>query len=161
MHARWSMRSGPGWQSLNDCADEPEAPTPPPILTFKPPPSHQSHPPESNTVAESIDKSQLSHPEPRRVRDREHVRFVTKQACLICGRNPSDPHHLRFVQRQALSCKVSDEYTVPLCRAHHRELHRCADEAAWWQKAAIDPTASARALWLQTHPLPASSTGPQ
>ena len=109
------------------------------------------------SVAENIDKSQLSHPEPRRLRDREHVRFVAKQPCLICGRIPSDPHHLRFVQRQALGRKVSDEFTVPLCRGHHRELHRRGDETAWWQTAGIDPTASARALWLQTHPLPASS----
>jgi hypothetical protein len=109
------------------------------------------------SVAENIDKSQLSHPEPRRLRDREHVRFVAKQPCLICGRVPSDPHHLRFVQRQALGRKVSDEYTVPLCRGHHRELHHRGDETAWWQTAGIDPTASARALWLQTHPLPASS----
>ena len=90
------------------------------------------------------------------------MRFVAKQSCLICGRTPSDPHHLRFVQRQALGRKVSDEYTVPLCRGHHRELHRRGDEAAWWQKAGIDPMASARALWLQTHPLPVSSvTGAQ
>jgi hypothetical protein len=109
------------------------------------------------SVAENIDKSQLSHPEPRRLRDREHVRFVAKQPCLICGRIPSDTYHLRFVQRQALGRKVSDEFTVPLCRRHHRELHRRGDEVAWWQTAGIDPRASARALWLQTHPLPASS----
>ena len=101
-----------------------------------------------------IDKSNLSHPEPRRLRDREHVRSVTKQPCLVCGRTPSDPHHLRFAQHRALGRKVSDEYTVPLCRGHHREIHRCGDEAAWWQKAGIDPTVAARALWLQTHPLP-------
>jgi ERF superfamily len=126
---------------LNDRADEPDAPV------------------KSSTtsVAESIDKSQLSHPEPRRIRDREHMRFVAKQPCLLCGRTPSDPHHLRFVQRQALGRKVSDEFTVPLCRGHHRELHRRGDEVAWWQTAGIDPGASARALWLQTHPLPASS----
>ena len=39
-------------------------------------------------------------------------------------------------------------------RVHHREVHHCGDEAAWWQKAAIDPIVSARALWLRTHPLP-------
>ena len=111
----------------------------------------------SSTGAESIDKSELTHPEPRRVRDREHVRFVAKQACLICGRRPSDPHHLRFAQCRALGRKVSDEFTVPLCRGHHREVHRCGDEAAWWQKAGIDPTACARALWLQMHPLPTRS----
>ena len=106
----------------------------------------------SNSV--SIDKSELSHPETRRVRDREHVRFVTKQPCLICGRMPSDPHHLRFTQLRALGRKVSDEFTVPLCRGHHREVHRCGDEAAWWEKAGINPSAAARVLWLKTHPLP-------
>ena len=104
-----------------------------------------------------IDKSMLALPEPRRVRDREHVRYVTQQPCLICGRRPSDAHHLRFAQSRALSRKVSDEFTVPLCRGHHREVHRSGDEAAWWRKAGIDPTAAARALWLKTHPLPTIS----
>ena len=101
----------------------------------------------------AIDKSALGLPEPRRIRDREHVRYVTQQSCLICGRRPSDAHHLRFVQSRALSRKVSDEFTVPLCRGHHREVHRCGDEAIWWKKAGIDPTVPARALWLESHPL--------
>jgi hypothetical protein len=106
------------------------------------------------TDAPEIDKSALSHPEPRRIRDREHVRFLTKQPCLVCGRTPSDPHHVRFAQHRALGRKVSDEFTVPLCRGHHREVHRCGDEATWWRKAGIDAIATARALWLKTHPLP-------
>jgi hypothetical protein len=104
-----------------------------------------------------IDKSMLDLPESRRVRDREHVRYVTQQSCLICGRRPSDAHHLRFAQNRALSRKVSDEFTVPLCRDHHREVHRSGDEAAWWNKIGIDPTVAARALWLETHPLPTIS----
>jgi ERF superfamily len=102
----------------------------------------------------TIDKNELAHPEPRRVRDREHVRFVTTQPCLICARTPSDAHHLRFAQYRALGRKVSDEFTVPLCRGHHREVHRCGDEAAWWRKAGAYPAAAARALWLKTRPLP-------
>jgi ERF superfamily len=105
----------------------------------------------------SIDKSHLPYPEPRRIRDRSHVRFVTQQPCLICGRRPADPHHLRFTQQRALGRKVSDEFTVPLCRGHHREAHRAGDEAAWWKNAGIDPTVSARALWLVTHPLPTTA----
>jgi ERF superfamily len=101
-----------------------------------------------------IDKSKLSHPEPRRLRDRDHMRFVMKQPCLICGRTPSDPHHLRFTQPRALARKVSDEFTVPLCRGHHREVHRHGDEVRWWEKAGLDPSVAARALWLKTHPIP-------
>jgi ERF superfamily len=101
----------------------------------------------------SVEKSVLTHPEPRRIRDRDHVRFVAQQTCLVCGRQPCDAHHLRFAQNRALARKVSDEFTVPLCRGHHRELHRHGDEAAWWQKLGVDPTGAARTLWLQTHPL--------
>jgi hypothetical protein len=102
--------------------------------------------------AQPVDKSVLTHPEPRRIRDRDHVRFVARQTCLVCGRQPCDAHHLRFAQNQALARKVSDEFTVPLCRGHHRELHRHGDEAAWWQKLDINAGAAARALWLTTHP---------
>jgi hypothetical protein len=76
-----------------------------------------------------------------------------QQPCLICGRTPSDPHHLRFSQPPAIGRKVSDEFTVPLCRGHHREVHRCGDETAWWAAAGTDSQSAARLLWLKTHPL--------
>jgi ERF superfamily protein len=116
-----------------------------------------SRTPKLQPRSKMIDKSLLALPEPRRLRDRDHVKYVAKQPCLICGRRPADAHHLRFAQSRALGRKVSDEFTVPLCRGHHREVHRCSDEAAWWRAAGIDPTVSARALWLETHPLPISS----
>jgi len=99
-------------------------------------------------------KTVLALPTPRRFRDRDHVKSVAKQPCLVCGRRPADAHHLRFAQSPALGRKVSDEFIVPLCRGHHREVHRCGDEAAWWNKAHINPTETARTLWLKTHPLP-------
>jgi hypothetical protein len=111
--------------------------------------------------AAAIDKSVLSLPAPRRIRDQEHVRLVARQPCLVCGRRPADAHHLRFAQSRTLGRKVSDEFTVPLCRGHHREIHRCGNEAAWWKKAGIDPTVSARALWLESHPLPIASRAEQ
>jgi hypothetical protein len=107
-----------------------------------------------NTRIAEINKSVLAFPEPRRIRDRDHIRHVVRQPCLVCGRRPSDPHHLRFAQSRALARKVSDEFTVPLCRAHHREIHRCGNEAGWWGRTGLDPIAAARALWLETHPLP-------
>jgi hypothetical protein len=101
--------------------------------------------------AKRIDKSALAFPEPRRIRDRDHVRYVAKQPCLVCGRRPTDPHHLRFAQNRALGRKVSDEFVVPLCRGHHREVHRCGDEAAWWNKVGVNPMVAARTLWVETH----------
>jgi hypothetical protein len=109
----------------------------------------------------TINKAVLALPVSRRIRDRQHVKSVAKQPCLVCGRRPADAHHLRFAQLPALGRKVSDEFTVPLCRGHHREVHRCGEEAAWWQKTGIDPTAAARVLWLKTHPLPATIGPPE
>ena len=101
-----------------------------------------------------IDKTILAIPAARRIRDREHVKSVAKEPCLVCGRIPTDAHHLRFAQSRALGHKVSDEFIVPLCRGHHREVHRYGDERSWWNKNGIDPTVAARVLWLKTHPLP-------
>ena len=99
---------------------------------------------------DGIDKSVLVIATPRRYRNREHLRYVAQQACLICGRKQSDPHHLRYLQPRALGRKVSDEFAVPLCRSHHRAVHRAGDEQAWWKAAGIDPVKVARQLWRQT-----------
>jgi hypothetical protein len=97
-----------------------------------------------------IDKSVLTVGAPRRYRNRDHLRFVMQQPCLLCGRRPSDAHHIRFVQPRALGRKVSDEFAVPLCRGHHRAAHRSRDEHAWWRQAGIDPIKVARRLWKAT-----------
>jgi len=100
--------------------------------------------------AKGIDKSILAVAAPHRYRNREHLRYVAQQACLVCGRKPSDPHHLGFTQPRALGRKVSDEFAVPLCRGHHRAVHRSRDERAWWRQAGIDPIKVARRLWKET-----------
>jgi hypothetical protein len=120
---------------------------------------HESDPPvrrpgRKKQRRSTVDKSVLALSTPRRVRDLDHVKSEAEQPCLVCGRRPADAHHLRFAQSPALGRKVSDEFTVPLCRGHHREVHRRGDEAAWWKKTGIDPTAAARILWLKSHPLP-------
>jgi hypothetical protein len=101
---------------------------------------------------EKIDKSQLAIAEPKRLRDKAHLKFVASQPCLVCGRAPSDPHHLRFAQPRAIGMKVSDEFTVPLCRGHHRELHQAGKETTWWETKNIDALKIARDFWEQTHP---------
>ena len=99
-----------------------------------------------------IDKSALAIGEPKRLRDKAHLKFVASQPCLICGRQPADPHHLRFAQPRGIGMKVSDEFTVPLCRGHHRQLHQVGNEQSWWANFKISPLEIARGLWEQTHP---------
>jgi hypothetical protein len=84
-----------------------------------------------------------------------HLSFVRGQPCLICQQSPSDPHHLKFAQQRALGRKVSDEFTVPLCRPHHQDLHRHGNEKAWWANMQIAPMPIAKQLW------DASQTGGQ
>jgi hypothetical protein len=64
-------------------------------------------------AAAAPENREANTPNPVRERDRDHLRFVASQGCLICRRSPSDAH-----------------LTVPLCRLHHRELHRIGNEGA-------------------------------
>ena len=95
----------------------------------------------------AIDKRVLAIAKPRRYRNKDHLRYVAQQPCLICGRKPSDAHHIRYAQPRALGRKASDEFTVPLCRVHHRAVHRVGNERAWWQAAGMDPLSVASKLW--------------
>lgn len=97
---------------------------------------------------------------PVRRRDRDHLAFVATQPCLICQRAPCDAHHLRFAQPRALGRKVSDEFSVPLCRDHHTALHHQGNEAAWWADAGIVPLPIAAALWAATQQRSAARDDP-
>jgi hypothetical protein len=97
-----------------------------------------------------VDKSALTFDEPKRVRDKEHLRHVAAQPCLICSARPAEAHHIRFAQPRALGRKVSDEFTVPLCHKHHRDVHHRGNEAAWWHDLGIDPIDIALQLWDET-----------
>ena len=108
--------------------DSPETPTPKPIVVRR-----------RRLAAKTI-----------RLRDKEHCRFVAVRPCLLCGRTPSEAHHIRFAQPRALGRKVSDEYTVPVCRVHHRDLHGYGDEASWWAGVGIDPLSIALELWRRS-----------
>jgi ERF superfamily len=99
----------------------------------------------------------ISKPVPER--DREHLKFVASQPCLVCGRTPSDAHHIKFAEQRAMGRKVSDKFTVPVCRLHHRELHRRGNERIWWGNQGIDPLPTAALLWAKTRTAePAAAT---
>jgi hypothetical protein len=94
--------------------------------------------------------------QPVRKRSKAHLLLVRGQPCVVCGQSPCDAHHLKFAQPRALSRKVSDEFTVPLCHAHHQDLHRYGNEKAWWANLKIDPLPLAKQLWESS---PSQSSG--
>ena len=97
----------------------------------------------------SANKGGIVTPRGKEVRRRSkaHRLFVAAQPCLVCQRTPCDAHHLKFAQTNALGRKVSDEFTVPLCRHHHQDLHRRGNERSWWGNVKIDAVEMARQLW--------------
>jgi ERF superfamily len=108
---------------------------------------HHGQSPSPEINAEGV----VAISKPVRERDRDHLRFVAAQPCLVCGRTPSDAHHIRFAEQRALGRKASDKFAVPICRLHHRELHRRGNERAWWQNQGIDPLVVAASLWTRAH----------
>ena len=89
-------------------------------------------------------------PHPKRIRDASHLQFVASLPCLVCGRLPSQAHHLKFAQPRALASKSSDEWTVPLCLLHHRALHDVGSEETWWEEQGVDAKGEAQRLWHRT-----------
>jgi hypothetical protein len=89
-------------------------------------------------------------PHPKRIRDASHLQFVASLPCLVCGRTPTQAHHLKFAQPRALASKASDEWTVPLCLLHHRALHDVGSEETWWGEHGIDAKGEAQRLWHKT-----------
>ena len=116
------------------------------------PPGVASQSPTAALVFADNDSAILLPKQIRR-RDKSHLAHVRKQPCLICDRLPVDAHDLRFAQPTAMAKKVSDEFTVPLCRSHHAQLHKDPHERAWWRTHRIDPLDIASELWDESQGL--------
>ena len=105
---------------------------------------------ESSAEIECLQQPVTPLQKSTRARNKAHLRFVAAQPCLVCQRTPCDAHHIKFAEPRALGRKVSDEFTVPLCREHHQELHRHGNERAWWADVNVLPLDAARNLWDAT-----------
>ncbi|MGB6082515.1 MAG: ERF family protein [Xanthobacteraceae bacterium] len=130
--------------SAPDTAEQPASPNEPPAAEPVTAAAGRSDRPPSPPIAVT------PRPKPVRHRNKAHLAFVATQPCLVCQRTPCDAHHLKFAQPKALGRKVSDEFTVPLCRAHHNDLHRHSNEPAWWANLKIAPLPLARELWINS-----------
>ncbi len=95
-----------------------------------------------------VDKSVLALPAPRRIRDRDHVKSVAKQPCLVCGRRPTDAHHLRFAQSPALAARSA---TSSRCRFAGDTIVRCI-------AVVTKPLGGPRSVWTRPRPLGCSGS---
>ncbi|ETR76362.1 single-stranded DNA-binding protein [Afipia sp. P52-10] len=109
----------------------------------------------SNGTDTKTSKAVIPLPKTLRRRNKQHLTFVASHPCLVCKRTPCDAHHLKFAQPRALGRKVSDEFTVPLCREHHNALHRYGDERAWWGNLGLTPMEAAAEFWAASQVLSA------
>jgi DNA recombination protein Rad52 len=106
--------------------------------------------PNTESLAPITSVGKPIEPHCKRIRNKEHLRFVASRSCLVCGRSPSHAHHIKFAQPRAMGRKVSDEWAVPLCYIHHRALHDRGDEKAWWEQNKIEPIKEADQLWAES-----------
>jgi hypothetical protein len=49
-----------------------------------------------------------------------------------------------FAQPSAMGSRSADDFAVPLCAEHHRQLHAAGDERVWWALQGVDPM-----VWLE------------
>lgn len=94
-----------------------------------------------------IDKSELAIGEPKRIRSKAHLKWISEQPCIVCGHLPCQSHHVKMMQPRARGLKVSDEYAVPLCPLHHASLELSPRrEEEWWELEEINVRAEMRRL---------------
>ena len=96
----------------------------------------------------AVESSVVLLNKPVRRQSKAHLAHIRAQACVVCQRQPCDAHHLKFAQTRAMGRKVSNEFTVPMCRDHHTDLHRHGNEIAWWANLGISPIELAKDFWL-------------
>lgn len=95
----------------------------------------------------SYDKAKLG--DPFRLRSVPYMRTVHGQPCLVCGL-PGDAHHITYAQPRGLGRKTGDQWTVPVCREHHTDLHISPmPERTWWALQGIDPLIWAERNYLK------------
>jgi hypothetical protein len=67
------------------------------------------------------------------MKDPQYVQFLYFQPCIVhsCAHRRIEVHHWQNKQNHGAGIKPGDEWCVPLCLKHHRELHNDGRETFW------------------------------
>ena len=77
----------------------------------------------------------------------KYLKYIRTLPCVICNdHTTTEAAHVRFIAPCGVGLKPSDEFTLPLCGAHHREQHRRGEEL-WWKSKKLDPKEITEGLW--------------
>lgn len=69
-------------------------------------------------------ESYMARPKRKRWVNEKYTRWVKAQSCACCNKPADDPHHIIGHGQGGMGTKAHDLFVIPLCRAHHDELHR-------------------------------------
>jgi len=83
-----------------------------------------------------------------RLKDKTYLKWVSSQPCLLCLTPKCQAHHLTFAMPRGFGQKTGDQWAVPLCPAHHSQLHTCGKgEKDFWKDLDIDAEVIATTLY--------------
>ena len=83
-----------------------------------------------------------------RLKDKSYLKWVSSQPCLLCLTPKCQAHHLTFAMPRGFGQKTGDQWAVPLCPAHHSQLHTCGKgEKNFWKDLDIDAEVIATTLY--------------
>jgi len=83
-----------------------------------------------------------------RLKDKSYLKWVSSQPCLLCLTPKCQAHHLTFAMPRGFGQKTGDQWAVPLCPAHHSQLHTCGKgEKDFWKDLDIDAEVIATTLY--------------
>lgn len=86
-------------------------------------------------------------PKTKPIRDPKWMAHLKTLPCRCCGAYGSDPAHLGHAR--GMGYKEGDDWCVPLCRIHHREMDTDprGKEVWWMQNVAIPEAERAYREW--------------
>tara|TARA_Y100000401_G_scaffold99849_1_gene88413 strand:- start:1177 stop:1479 length:303 start_codon:yes stop_codon:yes gene_type:complete len=84
-----------------------------------------------------------------KIESSKHLEKIRGMSCIICNSPPRcDPHHITYAEESGMGAKVGDNWTVPLCRKCHGDLHMYKyGEKLFWATMGIDPLEKAKEFY--------------